>query len=103
MPPREPLPDYPEASEYFGEVWLRYPSAQSPVPAAHGYGVRAISELRIIMGQVALRFFSQAGSSPPIALEEAFTFRERLVAWYYRLPARLSAQYIVQPSQLKIQ
>ncbi len=102
-PPREPLPAYSEAADYFGEMWIRYPDGKVPLPVACGETIRATSELRAIMGNIALRSFSLDAPSGRITWEDAVTYRTMLQTWYHGLPQALGAQHLVLPAQIKLQ
>lgn len=98
------LPAWHDTADEFGEVWMLYPRAQSPIRTYHGHLVRALAELSMIMTEVAHRSFGEAGRSQgKMRLEEAMWYRSKLLAWYISLPQPLTSGEIVFPAQLKLQ
>jgi hypothetical protein len=102
-PPQEALPPYSEASEYFGETWVRYPGGKIPLPSAYGETVRATCELRSIINTIALQSSNREAPSDKITWEEACAYRAMLQSWYHNLPQSISARCLIFPAHLKLQ
>lgn len=98
-PPVEPLPDPLEDPEWFGEIWVKYPSSQSLSPSSFGHVFHAKSQFRIIMNEFCEAAYSKDST---ITLEQAYQLRSRLITWYLGLPASLCAKTIVLPAQLQL-
>ncbi|KAI0142576.1 hypothetical protein F4776DRAFT_612622 [Hypoxylon sp. NC0597] len=101
-PPTRPLPDLDEASEYFGEIWVKYPLGREPIPIHNGLVFRAICQLRVIMNEITILSFDHPRSFNRMPLNSAIEFRSRLLAWYEDLPEPLHARNAAIPSHLKL-
>ncbi|CAJ2511194.1 Uu.00g068190.m01.CDS01 [Anthostomella pinea] len=101
-PPQYPLPDQHSATDHFGELFLRYPNSKEPIPMAHGLVFRAVSELRIIINDIARQAFKSARNLYGVAYYEALMFRSKLTSWYTNLAEPLRCQNISLPCHLKL-
>lgn len=102
QPPHDPLPDPAKDAQWYGEIWLKYPSSQVLTPACFGYGFKAKCDFRLLMNEFCHAAYS-TGSGGSVSLDEANQLRKRLVAWYDGLPRPLLPENIVFPSQLQLQ
>ncbi|KAH8677830.1 hypothetical protein BX600DRAFT_138214 [Xylariales sp. PMI_506] len=108
--PKVPLPDPATEPEWYGEVWLRYPSSHKPCPSLFGELFKARCEVRVIMNDIVARYFGRPGyiedKAAPISdrstINEVNFFHNRLCNWYQNLPESLSPKKIVLPSQLML-
>ena len=101
--PAEPLPAASKAQIYQGEIWTRYPLAQSLEPTQNGVSFKAIAELRTIMNNIACCSFRHEEKVRAVPLARAREFFNELQAWYDDLPESLTPRNIVLPCHLKIQ
>ncbi|KAL7624724.1 hypothetical protein AAE478_006295 [Parahypoxylon ruwenzoriense] len=101
-PPTRPLPEVDDTLAYYGEIWMKYPLAQEPIPIYNGLVFRAISQFRVIMNEITKLSFGLPKSFSRMSLEAALGFRARLLAWYENLPEPLQARNIALPSHLKL-
>ncbi|KAF4344780.1 nitrogen assimilation transcription factor nirA [Fusarium beomiforme] len=99
MPPSIPIADQDGCC---GEFELYYPSTQGPVQVNYGHTFQALSELRVIINDVAAVFFSDLKVTSQNAVNKIRGFCIRLDSWYRNLPPDLSAREICFPWQLKI-
>lgn len=100
QPPKEPLPPYAQASELWGDVYVRYPGSQQPISTHHAQGVRAVCGLRAIMADIVRTTYH---SNRNLSLEQAMEYRQYFLAWFQGLPQPLTPYYIVFPPQLELQ
>jgi hypothetical protein len=100
--PARSLPD-PEASAWYGDISLRYPSDQQPYLVGFGHGMRALSGLRVIQNEVAVMCFSRLETSKKMPWGAALHIQTKLEAWYEALPAQLQPQSLVYPPHLILQ
>lgn len=99
-PPKWPLPDTSELTEWYGETWVKYPQSKYLAPSHIGDLLKARSQFRIIMNK-ACRIAWSINSE--MSLEEANELFSRLQIWFDALPASLLPKAIVLPGQLQLQ
>ncbi len=97
------MPDPNADSDWYGDIWIRYPQSQILWPMHLGHIVEAVAKFRTIMNELGFRFFSKSGAQGELTLKEAFQYKSRLDSWYEHLPDTLAPGKIVFPAQLKIQ
>ena len=97
-----PLPDPRKDPSWYGEVWLRYPLNQTPLPSYYGFAFKAQAELRVILNYMACQLFDNRKAKQQ-TLHQALLFKSKLEHWFRHLPDVLSPEKIVFPSQLVIQ
>ncbi|KAF9763172.1 hypothetical protein IL306_003225, partial [Fusarium sp. DS 682] len=104
-PPKTPLPDPDRDPDWFGEIWLKYPSSSTLVPLRTGLVFKAKINFSIALNEAMLQV--QKDSSDDYLIQNGATkiieVSKRLDTWYRALPEPLSPTNIVSPSQLKIQ
>jgi hypothetical protein len=98
-----PLPDVAAEPDWYSELWLRYPLDQQPYPMGFGHGMKALSELRVIMNDICAVSFHQSVNPAKIEWEQAVQFRKRLQKWYDALPDAISHSKLLFPAHLKLQ
>jgi hypothetical protein len=104
-PPRSPVPDPERNSDWFGEIWLKYPSGSALVPLQCGLTFKAKMDFSVILNEAMFEidkdsnkdFLTRNGAARIIAITK------KLDHWYHNLPESLSPTSIVFPSQLKLQ
>ncbi|KAM0322081.1 hypothetical protein ACHAQA_009710 [Verticillium albo-atrum] len=101
-PPREPLAEVAVSAEQYGEIWVKYPHAQTLMPVRFGETFVVFSQLRTIMAQIADFAARKRARGGKLTAGDAAGFRTRLVAWFNSLPSFVSSEYVVLPAHLKI-
>jgi hypothetical protein len=101
--PQFDLPDPASDTDFYGEVWIRYPLDQAVFPTHFGHVFKACIQLRAILNTMAIELFSEGRTQAKLSLEQAYDFHARLDTWYRELPDVLSATAIVLPNHLKVQ
>ncbi|PVH92879.1 hypothetical protein DM02DRAFT_662521 [Periconia macrospinosa] len=96
-PPMFALPDPSVNAAWYGEIWLRYPLSETLSPTNYGHVFKALSDFRIILGELCYASF---GTDSKIPEEQAMAFVSRLLAWYKKLPIPLMPKNIVLPVHL---
>jgi len=99
-PPEVPLPDASENGRFYGEIWVKYPLAQSLVPSHFGHVFKARCQFRVIMNDFCRAAHSKGSA---LTLEKADELHSRLRGWYDGLPAPLLAKNIALPGHLQLQ
>jgi hypothetical protein len=103
-PPTVELPDPAVRPDWYGEVWLRYPLVQRPIPTHQALFFRETVGLRWILYDFTRESRGDSGSvESKLTLGQAMACHARMVAWYKNLPEPLVARNIVFPSHLKLQ
>ncbi len=99
------LPDLPLLDDLadYGEIWVKYPSAGSPLPLHYGQLFKAVIEFRTILHDVAYHSFDHSRSKDRISLQQAMEYRSRLGQWYEHLPDPLTPQNLVLPIHFQLQ
>lgn len=102
-PPSTPLPDPAEDPSWYGEIWAKYPTSETLIPASHGYVFRAITGLRQIANDMACIMFEGTTAIRSLTSCEIVGFHCKLDEWYSQLPEALTPKRTVLPCQLKMQ
>lgn len=102
QPPQEKLPDPAVEPEWYGEVWLQYPSSPTPIPLYLGHILYAQANLRIIMNEIAYLSFG-GPTTRSLTVEEIVALVRRLYKWRDTLPEPLKPQNVVHPPHLALQ
>ncbi|KAI8723046.1 Zn(2)-C6 fungal-type domain-containing protein [Fusarium sp. LHS14.1] len=98
-PPQWALPDPTRNSQWYGEIWIKYPMTNGLSPSYFSHVFRARCHFRIIMHEICDAAYSEGSE---ITLEKAHGFRERLGRWYRSLPVPLQPRTIVLPGHLQL-
>ncbi|KAF5229279.1 hypothetical protein FANTH_14269 [Fusarium anthophilum] len=103
-PPKTPLPDPDRDPDWFGEIWLKYPSSSTLAPLNIGLVFEAKMNFSVVLNEAMLEI--QEDSTDSYLLQNGgkkiIEITKRLDAWYKSMPEPLSPTKIVSPSQLKI-
>ncbi|KAF4997868.1 hypothetical protein FGRMN_3569 [Fusarium graminum] len=102
VPPEIALPSTDEASNCYGDFWLRYPSQETPVSVGYGNTFRAMADFRAIINDLAITFFGHVRRDPGATINRIRTFCTQLDGWYRDLPVELKSRNICFPWQLKL-
>lgn len=102
-PPESPLPDPVASSQWYGEVWLRYPQSPTRTPSHVGSTFKARTGLRTIMNEIALDLFGKPQIHKDLLYEKVLQFKSSLDAWVNSLPDGLTPSKIVFPTQFELQ
>jgi len=103
QPPDLALPDPVRYPQWYGQVWLRYPTSETLTPTYLGCELVARSALRVIMMDMSIALYGTSEHQGILTLEQVLGFHFRLEAWFTSLPDALTAQKIVYPTQLELQ
>ncbi|KAI6750893.1 hypothetical protein HG530_014343 [Fusarium avenaceum] len=103
-PPQSHVPDPEQDIDWFGEIWLKYPSGSALVPLQCGLTFKAKMDFSVILNEAMLDIdrdsnkdlLTQNGATRIIAITRL------LDHWHHNLPESLSPTNIVFPSQLKL-
>ncbi|KAF5677558.1 nitrate assimilation regulatory nirA [Fusarium heterosporum] len=103
-PPKTAVPDPDRDGEWFGEIWLKYPSGSTLVPLRYGVTFKAKTDFSILLNEAMLgihdhanaEFLTRHGAAGIIDITK------KLEHWYHNLPEMLSPSSIVFPSHLKL-
>ncbi|KAG9195248.1 hypothetical protein G6011_00368 [Alternaria panax] len=98
--PAGPLPEVDDESEWYGNIVLHYPPDEYHYPSDFGYGMKALSELRVIQNEIGIMCFSRSKESKKMPWGAALHIQAKLEAWYKGLPPQLQPRWIVYPSHL---
>ncbi|KAH7174944.1 uncharacterized protein B0J16DRAFT_364916 [Fusarium flagelliforme] len=98
-PPAEPLPNPATDPQWYGEIWVKYPSNTHLTPFLFNYLFKAKSELRIIMQRFCTMSYARGIK---IQAKEAYEFYTELKRWQAYLPGCLQPKGIVLPAQLQL-
>src|SRR6478735_171207 len=104
-PPKTPLPDPDRDPEWFGEIWLKYPSSSTLVPLRLGLVFKAKMSFSVVLNEAMLQVEKDSTDSYLFrnGATRIIKIAERMDTWYKAMPEPLSPTQIVSPSQLKIQ
>ncbi|KAI9154761.1 Nitrogen assimilation transcription factor nirA [Paramyrothecium foliicola] len=95
------LPDPDEAAEYYGEIWVKYPLAQTLVPIRMGECILANLRLQHLTYVIAVHLFPKVrNNNTRWSLDQARRFYSQLRAWYAELPSSFSPAELVFPPQI---
>ncbi|RKK78612.1 hypothetical protein BFJ69_g5365 [Fusarium oxysporum] len=103
-PPKTPLPDPDRDPEWFGEIWLKYPSSSTLVPLRLGLLFKAKMRFSVVLNKAMLEVEKDSTDSYLFrnGATRIIKIAERMDTWYKAMPEPLSPTQIVSPSQLKI-
>ncbi|ENH63239.1 Nitrogen assimilation transcription factor nit-4 [Fusarium oxysporum f. sp. cubense race 1] len=103
-PPKTPLPDPDRDPEWFGEIWLKYPSSSTLVPLRLGLVFKAKMSFSVVLNEAMLQVEKDSTDSYLFrnGATRIIKIAERMDTWYKAMPEPLSPTQIVSPSQLKI-
>ncbi|KAF4972199.1 hypothetical protein FSARC_1181 [Fusarium sarcochroum] len=101
-PPETPLPDIKADPSWYGEIWVRYPLSDTPVPTHFGHVARATLDIRSLMHEIASKLFKGKGLDENPSPEAVDGFRSELDYWFSQLPEVLSSKNLVLPMHLRI-
>jgi hypothetical protein len=104
-PPKNPLPDHQRDPNWYGEIWLKYPSSSVLVPLKCSHTFKAKVEFSIILNEAVIQAYGDENNDKVIqcGARRIINVVERLDNWYRSLPDPLLPSNIVFPSQLKLQ
>ncbi|CAG7563849.1 unnamed protein product [Fusarium equiseti] len=103
-PPRNTLPDPNRDPDWFGEIWLKYPSSSILIPMQVGVTFQTKMDFAVVLNEAMLDYhghsteddLAQSGAARIMAVVQ------KLESWYQTLPETLVPSKIVFPSHLKI-
>ncbi|KAF5562705.1 nitrate assimilation regulatory nirA [Fusarium napiforme] len=103
-PPKTPLPDPDRDPDWFGEIWLKYPSSLTLVPLKIGLVFKAKMTFSVVLNEAMLQVGRDSTDSDlrQDGGKRIVEIAEMLDTWYKSMPEPLSPTKIVSPSQLKI-
>ena len=99
-PPDEPLPDPDEDSQWYGEIWVKYPLSSALLPSYFGHVFRARCQFRRIMNEFCQVAYSK---SSVVTLDQAAELYSQLKVWFGGLPRPLLPRMIALPGHLQLQ
>lgn len=100
-PPDAPLPDVATDASWYGEIFVRYPLSDLPIPTQFGETAKAMMELRSLMHDMVLIYFSPSNQESGPSPRYASVFQLKLNDWFQRLPYGLSIDRIMLPSHIR--
>ncbi|KAJ4020477.1 hypothetical protein NW766_001964 [Fusarium irregulare] len=103
-PPRNKLPDPKRDPDWFGEIWLKYPSSSVLIPIQVGLTFQTKMNFAVVLNEAMLDYHRDSNDDD-LAQNGAVRIMavvQRLESWYQSLPEPLSPSNIVFPSHLKI-
>ncbi|KAM0451834.1 hypothetical protein ACHAO4_005791 [Trichoderma viride] len=95
----------PDNAEAYGEIWVKYPTASTPVPLHFGQTFKTIIEFRTIVTDIICDIYPlSTASNEKItpSLTRAAEYQSRLRNWYEQLPSYLSSQNLILPTHFDI-
>ncbi|KAI9148245.1 Dehydrogenase orsE [Paramyrothecium foliicola] len=98
-PPTWHLPNPLQDSQWYGEVWVKYPLSHSLAPTYFGQVFKARSLFRVIMNEFCYIHFSEGSQITHTAADGLYL---RLTRWYNNLPKSLQPEMIVLPGHLQL-
>ncbi|RBA09105.1 hypothetical protein FPRO05_14361, partial [Fusarium proliferatum] len=103
-PPQSPLPDPDLNPDWYGEIWLKYPSTSMLVPMQYRYTFKARVEFSLVLNAAMLQTSTNESDNQAVRSGTGRIVEtvEKLEAWYRTLPGPLLPSHIVFPSQLKL-
>lgn len=99
-PPDQLLPDPSEDTEWYGEMWAKYPANQNLSPSYFGHIIKARSHCRVIMNQACHIAYTKGSK---MTLGQAGALYSRLGRWFDGLPVPLQPRTIALPGHLQLQ
>lgn len=97
-----PPPDPDENPAWFSDVYVQYPLSETRFITSHGHLFSAWSDLRVITNNLSLVTYNR-DSPAAISADQYLSLHRQLKAWFTSLPAPLTPENIVWPSQFKLQ
>ncbi|KAM0542279.1 hypothetical protein ACHAPJ_012887 [Fusarium lateritium] len=101
-PPEAPLPDIIADPSWYGEIWVRYPLSDTPLPTHFGHVVKATMDLRSLMHEIASALFKEKKLDDNPSPEAVDGFRSKLDNWFNQLPEVLNSKNLIFPMHLRI-
>jgi hypothetical protein len=104
-PPRNPMPDPKHDPEWFGEIWLKYPSSSVLIPLQLATSFKTRMDFAVVLNEAMLEVHQHTPEAE-LARNGAARIMEvvqKLERWHESLPEVMDPSQIVFPSQLKIQ
>ncbi|EHK27097.1 uncharacterized protein TRIVIDRAFT_21401, partial [Trichoderma virens Gv29-8] len=98
-PPSWTLPDPSHDTNWYGEIWLKYPLTNVLSPSYFGHIFLAKSQFRIIMNEFCCTAYSEGSQ---VTIEKGYELRLKLRRWYDGLPGPLQPRTIVLPAHLQL-
>ncbi|KAF5599035.1 n-terminal fungal transcription regulatory domain-containing protein [Fusarium pseudoanthophilum] len=98
-PPVESLPDPEADSQWYGEIWVKYPQNAHLTPSLFGHLFKAKSEMRNIMQRFCTMSYTRGTR---VRVKEAYELYTQLKEWQAALPDCLQPKGIVFPAQLQL-
>ena len=99
-PPDWPLPDPSKETEWYGEIWVKYPLSNCLLPSYFGQVFTARSRFRVIMNEACQAAYS---SGSEMTIDKANKLFSQLQGWYNGLSGSLVPKMIVLPGHLQLQ
>jgi hypothetical protein len=103
-PPRNPIPDPNRDPDWFGEIWLKYPSTSILIPIRVGITFQTKMNFAVVLNEALLDYHGQSDEDD-LAQNGAARIMavvQKLESWYQTLPETMVPSKIVFPSHLKI-
>ncbi|KAH6865064.1 hypothetical protein BKA58DRAFT_391324 [Alternaria rosae] len=100
LPPENGLPEYQDAHDFFGEIWVKYPLATHVTPVYLGQTFLSLMKLRCIMNDIAGKALPEDGGDNNLDIEQASRYHSMLIQWFRDLPEPLQPQNVAMPTQL---
>ena len=102
-PPKSPLPNPDQDSDWYPELWLQYPDGPALVPIKFSHLFVAKSRLVDILNRLTCKFFKKEAKNANPKPATVVNFITELQKWYSSLPRCLGPSEVVFPSQLNLQ
>lgn len=102
QPPQVPLPDSTLEPQWYGEIWMQYPSDQAPISLYLGHKLETEAGLHTIMNDIGLSIFGDS-SPQSLTLERIAALKRKLNGWKGTLPEPLQPNKLVFPFHLNLQ
>ena len=104
-PPKTTMPDPSHDPEWYGEIWLKYPSTEILVPLQYRYVFKAKSDFSVILNGAIVKAYETSDKDDLVqrGVKQVKDILRDLKAWHNTLPDLLAPSNVVFPSQLKIQ
>ncbi|KAA8626812.1 C6 transcription factor [Pyrenophora tritici-repentis] len=103
LPPQDGLPNYQDAHDFFGEIWVKYPLADHLTPIHLGQTFLALNKLRYIMNDIAGKALPEKDGHDEIDIQQADRYHGMFMQWFNELPEPLQPHNIAMPTHLLLQ
>ncbi|PWO19553.1 EPT1, sn-1,2-diacylglycerol ethanolamine- and cholinephosphotransferase, partial [Pyrenophora tritici-repentis] len=100
LPPQDGLPNYQDAHDFFGEIWVKYPLADHLTPIHLGQTFLALNKLRYIMNDIAGKALPEKDGHDEIDIQQADRYHGMFMQWFNELPEPLQPHNIAMPTHL---